>query len=70
MLTFEHLGLLGLGPEVLERLRLVNLDGRLDSLQLLQMDLVLLLLPLSREQFACLWLRPIHYYLYFLLCQV
>ena len=59
-LTFKHLRLFGFRLEVTVLGGLLDLDGRLDGLELLQMNLVLLLLPLGREQLACLGLGSVH----------
>ena len=60
-LTFEHLVLLGLGLEMCMLTWPRHFDSRLDVTEFLQVNLVLLLLPFSREDFAGFRLCSVHF---------
>jgi len=60
-LTFEHLRLLHLFLQVLELRGLLHVHGALDLLEVLHVDLVLILLPLVREDLVGGWYSSVHF---------
>ena len=61
LLTLEHLVLLGLGLEVGVLARPLHFDSWFDVTEFLQVDLMLLFLPFSGEDFAGLRLCSVHF---------
>ena len=62
ILTFQHLRLLHLFLQVLELWGLFHVDGSLNPLQVLHVDLVFILLPLVRKDLVGGWYSSVHFY--------
>jgi len=57
---FKHLVLFRFRPQMRVLLRPLYLDGRLDVLQLSEMNLMFFFLPFGGEQLACFRLSSVH----------